>query len=80
MIKIKESQTIRTSRNIRGSYSCKHSVGNSFQHIDAVLRLDLEEKRLMARRFRFDQRIRRWLKHFEWVGGWQRVLPPSARN
>ena len=80
MIKIKESQTIRTSRNIKGFNSCKHSVGNGFHSIGAASRLAFEEKLLMVRQFRHDRRISEWVKHFDRASGWQRVLPPSART
>jgi len=79
MVTAKGSQTIRTSRNIRDHRSCKHSVGEVFQHV-AAIQLALEQERLGNRQLRHDRAVREWLRHFERVGGWQHVLPPSARK
>jgi len=79
MITVKGRQHIRTSRNIEGHRSCKHSTGENLQHVEAI-RLAREEERLRALQLRHGRRTDEWARHFEKVGGWQRVLPPSARK
>jgi hypothetical protein len=79
MITVSGNQTIRTSRNIKGYRSCNHSVGEDLGHVEDS-RLALEQKRLGNRVRHNDWAVHEWLSHFEKVGGWQCVLPPSARK
>lgn len=57
----------------------EHSVGEDSQHV-AAIRLALNEERLRTRQLRHGRMASEWARHFEKVGGWQRVLPPSARK
>lgn len=68
MITAKGRLAIRTSRNIRGHRSCRHSVGEDSRHVEAI-RLALEEERLRARQLCHGRTAGEWARHFERVEG-----------
>jgi hypothetical protein len=79
MLILRGADTIRTSRNLKGYRSLAPATGFSQTDLEAG-RLAREEERLAGRCGQWRRRRERWRRHFAWVAGPGRVLPPSARE
>lgn len=77
MLTLKGSDHARTSRNIKGFRSCRHTTGINAKYLDRG-RIRLEEARRIRREARRLWLSRQWSGRFEPRAERLRVLPPSS--